>query len=445
MRVLKFGGTSIANANQIRKSLSNINYENNTFVIFSAFASITNTLSELISQSKKGNWIICEQLIKIFEDNHLLIIQDLISSDNFRNIALNLVKKSSSVLAKCLNKKVNCSDQNEILAQGEILSAKIIYLYLLEKDNNVALIPATNFMKLNSKREPDYDYIRKNLTSRMSKLDNCKLFISNGFICKNHKNKMDNLGRGGSDYTATIIGNVIKANVIEIWTDIDGIHNNDPRYVENTQSIKNISYHEASELAYFGAKVLHPLSITPAHMANIPLIVKNSLNPEDPGTVISDYTEKRNVKAIAAKDGITTIKIKSGRMMQAHGFLRKVFEIFEKHETSVDMLTTSEITLAMTIDKTTHLNQIRTELEELGCVDIIENQSIICIIGNFKENKNDSLKSILSHMESIPISMISFGSSDINISFVVGSAHKVEALNILNQSIVTTEQCLVNH
>lgn len=445
MKVLKFGGTSIGNANQIKKALSIPNFKENIIIIFSAFSGITNLLSEFIKQSKSGNWIICEQLLKIIEDNHFLIINDLLNSRNFQDIAIKQVRESIELINKNLDKKISNTNANEILAQGELLSIKIIYLYLLENNVDVALVPALDFMKTDINKEPDYSAIQKKLNKQLEKFTECRLFITSGFICKNYKNKIDNLGRGGSDYTATIIGNVLNADVIEIWTDIDGLHNNDPRFVENTTPIRNISYNEAGELAYFGAKVLHPASIAPAQALNIPLVIKNSFKPENPGTIISEYSETKAIKAIAAKDGITTIKIKSGRMMQAYGFLRQIFEVFEKFETSVDMLTTSEITVAMTIENTKSLESITEELKLLGEVTVEKNQSILCIVGNFEKTSNNSIQQIIDSLDRIPVQMISFGSSDINISFVINTEHKIEALNMLNNCIAENSSCLINH
>ena len=445
MRVLKFGGTSIGHPSQIRKVLNIPDISSNNIIVLSAFSGTTNLLSEFIEQLKIQNWIICEQLINIIEDNHFSISNDLLSSLEFKKIAYNRIKQSIKLLKRFLDRKISTSDEKEILAQGELLSVKIIYLYLLEKNIDVAILHSLDYMKINETREPDFSFIKSRLNSELNKYTECKLFITSGFICKNHKNKIDNLGRGGSDYTATIIGNIVNASKIEIWTDIDGLHNNDPRFVENTQAITHISYNEAGELAYFGAKVLHPSSITPAQQVNIPVVIKNSLSPEKEGTIISDYSVSNGVKAIAAKDGITTIKIRSGRMMQAYGFLRKIFEVFEKYRTSVDMLTTSEISVAMTIDNTSNLEQIKAELSLLGEVEIEKNQSIICVVGDFNQIGNSSIQNIIDALDTIPLQMISFGSSKINISFVIHSNNKIEALNAINACILENNLCLVSH
>ena len=445
MQVLKFGGTSIGNSNQIKKTISLINLQKTNVVVFSAFSGVTNLLSEFIQQSKRGNYIVCNQILKTIKNKHTDICYELLQSKKIQIIAINKIEKSIKIIEKFTNRKINGNNENLVLAQGEILSVMLIYLYLLENEIDVAYIPALNFMKTRSNAEPNYKSITSKLNSAMKKYTECRLFITSGFICKNHRNKVANLNRGGSDYTATIIGKVLNANVIEIWTDIDGLHNNDPRFVEQTESINNLSYEEASELAFFGAKVLHPSSITPAQYNNIPIVIKNTMNPSDVGTIISDYTPaKEGLKAIAAKDGITTIKIRSGRMMQAYGFLRKVFEVFEKYKTSVDMLTTSEVSIAMTIENTCFLDKILKELSLLGNVETETNQSIICIVGDFN-NRNENIKNIIKGLENIPVQMISFGASKINISFVINSEHKIEALNLLNTYILKANTCLINN
>ncbi|MCG8411182.1 MAG: aspartate kinase [Bacteroidales bacterium] len=441
MQVIKFGGTSIGNPEQIRIALSIIDFNKDNIVVLSAFSGVTATLCEFIRQANNSDFDTCKKKKKKIEDKHISFTNELLQSSSITKIALNQISKSIHLLEKFISRRINSINEKEILAQGELLSAKIIYLYLLEREIDVALLPALNFMRLNSKKDPDLTLIKKRLSSELKKYTECRLFLTNGFICKNHRNKVDNLGRGGSDYTATIIGNVINASVVEIWTDIDGLHNNDPRFVDNTQAIRNISYNEACELAYFGAKILHPSSITPAQSANIPLIIKNTLNPNDKGTVISEYTIPKAIKAISAKDDISTIKVKSGRMMQAYGFLRKVFEIFEKYETPVDMLTTSEISVAMTIDNNEYLDKIKTELQTLGEVEIETNQSIICVVGDFSKNNNKLIQLILDALVDIPVQMISFGASNINISLVVDAKDKVETLNILNH-ILQNELCL---
>ena len=444
MKVLKFGGTSIGDSNQIRKVVKLISQDNSKIVVFSALSGITNLLSDFIQQVNDKNYIASEQIKIIIKERHLALSTELLYSANFRKIVQKKITESLDAISQFTDQKIIGNDEQFVLAQGELLSAMIIHLYALEQGIDTVYIPALDFMKINEYREPDYDSIKASLTNEINKYSDCNLIITNGFICYNHKGHVDNLGRGGSDFTATIIGNVLNSTVVEIWTDIDGLHNNDPRFVEQTKAIPNLSFDEAKELAYFGAKVLHPSSITPAQNRNIPIILKNSLSVDDLGTVISEYTVNKELKAIAAKDDIITIKVKSGRMMQAFGFLRRIFEVFEKYQTSVDMLTTSEISVAMTIDNSIHLNQIIDELSELGETQVIKHQCIVSIVGDYTSNQNVSIQNIIDGLGTIPIKMISFGASKINLSFVIDSENKVEALNLLNKYILSNESCLAN-
>jgi aspartate kinase len=444
MKVLKFGGTSIGDANQIRKVVKLISQNNSKIVVLSALSGITNLLSEFIKQVNNENYIVSDQIKIIIKERHLALCTELLNCTNFIKLAQKKITETLDALSLFNNQKISGNNVQFVLAQGELLSATIIHLYALEQETDAVYIPALNFMRLNEYNEPDYECIRTNLTNEINKYSNCNLIITNGFICLNQKGHIDNLGRGGSDFTATIIGNVLNSTAVEIWTDIDGLHNNDPRFVEHTKTIQNLSFDEAKELAYFGAKVLHPSSISPAQNRNIPIIIKNSFSVEDLGTVISEFTDNKKLKAIAAKDDIITIMVKSGRMMQAYGFLRRIFEVFEKYQTSVDMLTTSEISVAMTIDNNTHLNPIIEELSKLGETQVVENQCIISIVGDYTLNQNISIQKIIDGLGNIPVKMISFGASKINMSFVIDSENKTEALNLLNSCILSDELCLAD-
>jgi len=444
MRVLKFGGSSISSGERIRKIVSLIDPLKRTVFVFSAVGGVTNLLTEFIQKTKDGDKELSNELIRKIREVHYLIISDLFASNNFKQIAEMKVEDSLKLISSYISRRINEKTEKEILAQGEIISCSIIYLYMLEQEFDIAYVNALRFMFTDKYKEPNYQKISLRLNKEMKKYNGCKLFITNGFICKNYKGQVDNLNRGGSDYTATIIGSILNANVIEIWTDIDGLQNNDPRYVESTFPIRNLSYDEASELAYFGAKILHPLCIIPAQKKRIPIILKNTLSPEDQGTVISEYNINKGIRAIAAKDGITVIKIKSGRMMQAYGFLSRIFEVFEKYKTPVDMLTTSEISVAMTIDNDSSLKPISEDLDKLGEVEISQNHSIICVVGNFNNDHNISIQSIIEGLNSIPILMISFGSSKKNISFLINTSDKIEALNLLNQHIFSQQLCSIN-
>ncbi|HSH52772.1 MAG TPA: aspartate kinase, partial [Bacteroidales bacterium] len=401
MKVLKFGGTSIGNENQIRKVVSYLRKLNDdNIVVFSALSDITNYLSEFVKQSKEGDYVVAEQMILLIEERHKRIIAGLLQSQNFKNLALKKLNNSLRFLQNVLRQKNWEKKEKEIMAQGELLSCMVIYLYMLDLGIDTGYLDACTFMKLDKSGEPDYKFIQKRLAREISRLKGCKIYITNGYICIDNKKKISNLGRGGSDYTATIIAKVMDAEKVEIWTDIDGFQNNDPRYVDETFPLCHLSYDEAAELAYFGAKILHPASIAPARQSNIPIVIKNSMNFFASGTLINNYPSSRRLTAVAAKDGITIIKIKSGRMLQAYGFLRKIFEIFEKYKTPVDMLTTSEISVAMTIDNCTHITGIVEHLKKLGEVEVVYEQSIICIVGDFESQKNIVLGQIVEGLDS---------------------------------------------
>src|SRR6056297_1357472 len=443
MKVLKFGGTSIGNENQIRKVVRYLRESNgDNIVVFSAFSNVTNYLSEFVKQLKAKEYEVAQQMILLIEERHKRIILGLFQSQNFKNLALKKLNASMLFLQNVL-KKMNCEKrEKEIMAQGELLSCMVIYLYMLDLGIDAGYLDAFKFMKLDKSGEPDYKFIQKRLTKEISCRKGCKIYITSGFICLDNKKKQSNLGRGGSDYTATIIAKVIHAEKVEIWTDIDGFQNNDPRYVDETFPIGHLSYDEAAELAYFGAKILHPASITPAQQGNIPIVIKNSMNFFASGTQINNFSSSRRLTAVAAKDGITIIKIKSGRMLQAYGFLRKIFEIFEKYKTPVDMLTTSEISVAMTIDNSTYITEIIDHLKKLGEVEVIHNQSIVCIVGDFESQKNIVLGQIVGGLDTISVQMMSFGASRINLSLVVDSENKMETLQVLNNHLFNAKKCL---
>ena len=297
------------------------------------------------------------------------------------------------------------------------------------------LLNAVNFMSVNADREPNYMNIESRLKEELKKHEDAKLFITQGFVCLNHKGEIDNLNRGGSDFTATIIGSVINADEIQIWSDIDGMHNNDPRFVDNTKCIQNMSYQEAEELAYFGAKVLHPTCIFPAKVKGIPVLLKNTLRPESTGTLISTVTEKVGIKAIAAKDKITAIRIQSGRMLLAFGFLSRIFEIFNQFKTPVDMITTSEVSISVTIDNTSNLENIVKELQKVGDVEVIPDQTLICLVGNLGAETKGELSRILIALKEIPIRMVSYGSNSNNVTLLVNSKHKKKALQDLHTNL----------
>lgn len=435
MNILKFGGTSVGTAERIKALVPLINTNEEKIIVLSAMSGTTNTLVEISKslfgkQTEKAN-----ELINSLEQNYYDVVNQLFSESEFKEKGTDLIKNHFAYLKSFTLDMFTSNEEKAVLAQGELLSTALFYFYLLELKIDAVLLPALNFMRIDENDEPQISYIEKHLTLELNKHRNNKLFITQGFICRNAFGEIDNLKRGGSDYSASIIGAAIHANEVQIWTDIDGMHNNDPRVVSKTHAIKELSFDEAAELAYFGAKILHPTCILPAQKRNIPVLLKNTMQPEALGTIISDKHATEGIKAVAAKDGICAINIKSDRMLLAHGFLRAVFEIFERYKTSIDMITTSEIAISLTIDNLSHLKEITKELEEFSTVEIENDQTIICVVGNLPKDKAGYAFKILEALKDIPLRMVSYGGSLNNVSVLVNSKHKKEALVALNKGL----------
>jgi len=435
MLVLKFGGTSVGSAKRIKDVVSLVNTIENKIVVLSAMAGTTNSLVEIADYLYKKNNDSANEAIIALENNYYNIVEELFTTQEFKEKGKEIIISHFNYIKSFTRDMFTLFEEKAILAQGELLSTALMYYYLTEQKVDSVLIPALNFMRTDKDGEPDLFYIKENLNREIANHPNCNLFITQGFICRNAFGEIDNLKRGGSDYSASLIGVGCRATEIQIWTDIDGMHNNDPRYVENTKPLASLSFDEAAELAYFGAKILHPASVQPCKIANIPVHLKNTLQPDAEGTLISSITEGKGIKAIAVKDEITAIKIKSGRMLLAHGFMRKVFEIFETYKTSIDMITTSEVAVSVTIDDTKFLKEIVNELKKYGTVEVDNELSIICIVGDFiAESKGYALK-IFSALKNTSIRMISYGGSMHNVSLLVNTSDKKEALNALNDNL----------
>ncbi|CAA0167322.1 aspartate kinase [Tenacibaculum maritimum] len=438
MIVLKFGGTSVGTSKSIKevvRIITEYHPSQPKIVVLSAVSGTTNSLleiSQLILQNKKE-----EALLKIhnLQKQYDSLIKGLFSVEKYISKAQLC---SQSIFTTLQNIATNYNDAEKmIVAQGEILSTHLIHIYLEEQQINATLISALNFMSINANNEPEISTISKNIKPILAQSPNQNIFLTQGYICKDTNGAITNLQRGGSDYTASLIGAAIEAEEIQIWTDINGMHNNDPRYVENTFSIDEISFDEAAELAYFGAKILHPQSLIPAKEKNIPVLLKNTFNPLQKGTIIKNKAATNGITAIAAKDGIVAIKIKSYRMLLAYGFLKKVFEIFEKYKTPIDMITTSEVAVSLTIDDTSYLTEIRAALETYGKVEIDSSLSIICVAGNFSQNTEGLSAKVFDCLKNIPVRMISYGGSNYNTSLLVKTTDKMEALNALNEGLFT--------
>lgn len=435
MKVLKFGGTSVGSAERMKALVSLIDDGQPKIVVLSAMSGTTNNLVEIANALYAKENDKATILIANLESTYRSVIKNLYTSSKTLQKGEELILSHFEYLRSFTIDLFTINEERAILAQGELLSTALFHYYLQEINIESTLMPALNFMRIDENEEPDMKYIKENIKIELNKYPSKKLFITQGYICRNAFGEIDNLKRGGSDYTATIIGAAIKAEEIEIWTDIDGMHNNDPRIVENTFPISELSFDEAAELAYFGAKILHPTCILPAQMANIPVRLLNTMQPKAKGTLISYKSTADSIKAVAAKDGITAINIKSGRMLLAYGFLRAVFEIFERYKTPIDMITTSEVAVSLTIDTIKNMDAIVKELKEFCSVEIDTDLTIVCIVGSFSAEKQGYAMRIFNSLQNIPIRMISYGGSEHNVSILVDTKLKKETLVALNKGL----------
>ena len=432
MNILKFGGTSVGSAERMKALVKLISDSEQKIVVLSAMSGTTNKLVEICNALFNKENQIANDYINSLETIYLKEINELYETEEFKIKGNDLIKNHFNYLRSFTLDMFTSNEEKAILAQGELLSTAMFYFHLQEIGMSSVLLPALNFMRLDENEEPQLSYIEKHLKEELQKYPSTNLFITQGYICRNAFGEIDNLKRGGSDYTASILGAAIYAKEVQIWTDIDGMHNNDPRVVSKTHPIHQLSFDEAAELAYFGAKILHPTCILPAQKRNIPVLLKNTMDPKAIGTVISNIHSEEGIKAVAAKDGICAINIKSDRMLLAHGFLRAVFEVFERYRTPIDMITTSEVAVSLTIDNDQYLNEIIAELQEFGSVEIENNLSIICIVGNISPENQGYAFRIFESTKHIPIRMISYGGSKNNISILVKTELKSETLNSLN-------------
>jgi aspartate kinase len=434
MKILKFGGTSVGNAARMKALAPMIADDIPKIVVLSAMSGTTNALIEITKLIKCGKASTAIVLIEKMSRQYEQIAAELYRNPKFWSAATLEMNAIFALLRSMTNNKpFTPLHERTILAQGELLSTCLLNFHLHELGINSILLPALNFMRKDITDAPDLYFIREILSRDIMQYPDNRLFLTQGYICRNHEGEIDNLQRGGSDYTASLIGAAIGASEVQIWTDIDGFHNNDPRVVQHTHSIARLSFDEASELAYFGAKILHPLCVAPVHEAGIPLVIKNTMNPTAIGTVISASTDgEGKIKAVAAKDGITAVNIKSGRMLMAYGFLRKIFDVFEQYRTPIDMITTSEVAVSLTIDDDTHLQRIVEELSNYGRVETQNGMTIICVVGSHIAESNNVAGRIFAALGDLSVRMISFGGSHHNISFLVRTDDKRSALEALN-------------
>ena len=447
MIVKKFGGTSVGSAKRIQnvaELLINASKTNSSpdLVVLSAMSGTTNSLVEIAAYLYNHNADGAKDVIARLEAKYAKVIDELYSTDEYRSKANEYVQEIFAYLNTFHKQLFTAKEEKIILAQGELISTHLMYFYLQEQGVETYLIPALEFMKTDLHGEPDSDFIREHLTAALkvtqegqTLLDQQPIVITQGYICMNAHEEIDNLKRGGSDYTASLVGAAIQAEEIQIWTDIDGMHNNDPRIVEGTKAVRHLHFEEAAELAYFGAKILHPTCIQPAKYANVPVRLLNTMQPDAPGTLINNKAEHGTIKAVAAKDNIAAIKIKSSRMLLAHGFLRKVFEIFESYQTSIDMICTSEVGVSMSIDDTSHLNEIIHDLKKYGTVTVDLDMCIICVVGDMDWENVGFESKVLAALKDIPVRMVSFGGSNYNISILVKEEDRNRALRALSAEI----------
>ncbi|MGM9817970.1 MAG: aspartate kinase [Paludibacteraceae bacterium] len=437
MKVLKFGGTSVGSAQRMKEVAKIVCESKNNIVVLSAMSGTTNQLVEIADYLYKKNPTGAMEIINRLENSYYPVVEELFSSEEYKQKGKELIQTFFNFLRSftSLSDTFTLFEEKIILAQGELISTNLFNNYLNEIGKNSVLLPALEFVKTDKNGEPDTQFIQEELAKQLEKQPNADIYITQGYICRNFYGEIDNLQRGGSDYTASLLGAAIKAEEIQIWTDIDGMHNNDPRFVENTRPIPFLNFEEAAELAYFGAKILHPTCILPAKLGNIPVRLLNTLEPKAAGTLISNKSKQNVIEAVAAKDGITAIKIKSGRMLLAYGFLRKIFEIFENYQTSIDMITTSEVGVSLTIDNTKHLTEIVNDLKKFGTVTVDSDMVIICVVGDLTYTNVGFQAKVLNAMSEVPIRMVSYGGSNYNISMLIQKEDKVKALNLLSEKL----------
>ena len=436
MKVMKFGGTSVGSPVRMQNVAKLVTAsEERVFLVLSAMSGTTNSLLEISNYLYKKNTDGANEIINRLEEKYLQHIEELYSTDKWKNETRNFIREIFTYLRSFTKELFTSFEEKSIVAQGEILSTNMMANYMKEQGYNVALVSALDFMRTDKNSDPDPVYIKNKLGTVLDNHKDVQVLITQGFICRNAYGESDNLQRGGSDYTASLIGAAINASEIQIWTDIDGMHNNDPRVVEKTSPVHQLHFEEAAELAYFGAKILHPTCVQPAKYAGIPVKLLNTMDPLAEGTTISNTTEKGKIKAVAAKDNITAIKIKSSRMLLATGFLRKVFEIFESNQTAIDMVCTSEVGVSMSIDNKTHLHEIVDELKKYGTVTVDEDMCIICVVGDL-DWSNVGFETLATEaMKNIPVRMISYGGSNYNISFLIKGSDKKKALQSLSSTL----------
>ncbi len=436
MKVMKFGGTSVGTPQRMKEVTALVTKSGEpVFVVLSAMSGTTNSLVEISDYLYKKNPDGANEVINGLERKYMKHLDELYTKDEFRTQTAEFLRDEFNYLRSFTKELFTSFEEKTIVAQGEMMSTNMVVNYMKEIGINAVLLNALDFMRTDKNAEPDPVYIKEKLAAQIEQNPGAQVYITQGFICRNAYGEIDNLQRGGSDYTASLIGAALNAEEIQIWTDIDGMHNNDPRVVDHTQPVHQLQFEEAAELAYFGAKILHPTCVQPAKYAGIPVRLLNTMDPDAEGTTISNATEYGKIKAVAAKDNITAIKIKSSRMLLATGFLRKVFEIFESYQTPIDMVCTSEVGVSMSIDNSSHLGEIMDELKKYGTVTVDTGMCIICVVGDLDWQNVGFESKVMDAMKDIPVRMISYGGSNYNISFLIREEDKKRALQSLSDNL----------
>ena len=436
MKVMKFGGTSVGSPARMKEVTKLVTKSGEpVFVVLSAMSGTTNSLVEISNYLYKKNPEGANEVINQLERKYLKHIDELYEKDATKTQIREFLTSEMNYLRSFTKELFTSFEEKSIVAQGELISTNMVVAYMQEQGFKAVLLNALDFMRTDKNSEPDPVYIKEKLGAIMEKNEGQQVYITQGFICRNAYGEIDNLQRGGSDYTASLIGAAINAEEIQIWTDIDGMHNNDPRVVDKTQPVHQLHFEEAAELAYFGAKILHPTCVQPAKYSGIPVRLLNTMEPDAEGTTISNQTEYGKIKAVAAKDNIIAIKIKSSRMLLATGFLRKVFEIFESYQTPIDMVCTSEDGVSMSIDNSAHLGEIVDELKKYGTVTVDTGMCIICVVGDLDWSNIGFETQVMDALKNIPVRMISYGGSNYNISFLIREEDKKRALQSLSDML----------
>lgn len=434
MKVMKFGGTSVGSPERIRSVAGLITKDDGDIVVLSAMSGTTNQLLEIADYMNKGNAVGAAETLERLRGKYAGVVKELFpENDEWTAKANSDIKENIDAITSEISFYNGQQSEKNIVARGELMSTSLMLNFLLSCGVNAKMLPALDYMTVNASGEPDSKEISAKLSSLLSEIGAAKVYITQGFICRDPEGNITNLQRGGSDYSASLVGAAMSADEIQIWTDIDGMHNNDPRFVENTSPVRELHFEEAAELAYFGAKILHPTCILPAKLSNIPVRLLNTMEPLAEGTMIHNASPDHKIKAVAAKDNIIAIKIKSSRMLLAYGFLSRVFEVFERYKTSIDMIVTSEVGVSVTIDNEQYLPQILAELKTLGTITVDRDMAIICVVGNLEWKNKGFEAAVVNALKDLPVRMISYGGSNYNISLLVRKEDKVKALSLLSE------------